>query len=190
MGNGAQVNERKVNYYRYPPVPSLDKNIRGIYLSNYMFWDPLKQNHSTLEFGFVPERNLYTFDPYERAGSSIYYGIHDILKYERTGYRKSTDHLTRELRHSRILRNQAIQKHEYYVHKEVNIKNFFQWLSVTKTGQDWFIKHRLIRSHKLITEEPFKSNTEPCKDVTFEGLITTSKTSNKQLIKFGKEIYI
>ncbi|MDB4580784.1 hypothetical protein N9106_08880, partial [Akkermansiaceae bacterium] len=78
MGNGAQVNERKINFYHYPKVSELGKNAIGIYLSNYMLWDPLKQNHSTLKFGFKPEKTEYTFDPFERAGSSVYYGIHDL----------------------------------------------------------------------------------------------------------------
>ena len=108
MGNGAQVNQRKVNYYRYPSVSILGSDIKGVYLSNYMLWDPLKQNHSTLAFGFKPESSPYTFDPYERAGSSVYYGIHDILKLERQGYRKVKDHLSREIRHGRITQNESV----------------------------------------------------------------------------------
>ena len=190
MGNGAQVNERKVNYYHYPSLASLGRDVKGIYLSNYMFWDPLKQNHSTLAFGFKPELNPYTFDPYERAGSSVYYGIHDLLKYERTGYRKVSDHLTRELRHSRILMNLAISCRESYSNREVVVKPFFEWLSVSKTGQDWFVRNKLKKSHKLITEQVILSNQESCKSVSFDNLIVTSQESKEQLIKFGKGIFI
>ena len=108
MGNGAQVNSRQVNYYKYPKISRLSKRgIRGIYLSNYFRWDPLFQNQSTLKFGFNPQTNFSTFDIYERAGSSVYYSFHDLLKYKRTGYRKIRDHLVREIRHGRISRNSA-----------------------------------------------------------------------------------
>lgn len=190
IGNGAQINERKVNYYRYPLISSLGSDVKGVYLSNYMFWDPLKQNHSTLAYGFTPELSPYTFDPYERAGSSVYYGIHDLLKYERNGYRKVSDHLTRELRHSRILMNQAIQTKEFYFNREINIKPFFDWLSVSKTGRNWFVKHKLKKSYKLVTEQQISSKIGPCSNINFDNLIVKAKTSKEHLIKFGKEIFI
>ena len=146
MGNGAQVNERKVNYYRYASVSSLGRSIKGIYLSNYMAWDPLKQNHSTLSFGFKPERNYNTFDPYERAGSSVYYGIHDLLKFERCGYRKINDHISRELRHGRLNIKDVLSLSSHYKPENANIdevKEFLNWLGVTSSGVEWFIKHKL-----------------------------------------------
>ena len=156
MGNGAQVNERKVNYYRYPSISSLGKNIKGIYLSNYMLWDPIKQNHSTLAFGFTPESSRYTFDPYERAGSSTYYGVHDLMKYERNGYRKVTDHITRELRHGRIQPSEGKQLLKSYMGQKTSpseLKAFFNWLEVTDTGFEWFLSHKLLRSKELIATQ-------------------------------------
>ena len=154
MGNGAQVNERKTNYYQYPPLSALGKNLKGIYLSNYMFWDPLMQNNSTLKYGFLPQYNKYTFDPFERAGSSVYYTIHDLLKYERHGYRKISDHLTREIRHGRISRDEAVILSSDYnkkIYGIAELKPFFKWLSVTDSGFDWFLTHRLKNSKNLIT---------------------------------------
>ncbi|MEW4556384.1 LPS biosynthesis protein, partial [Vibrio cholerae] len=81
IGNGAQVDERDLNYYRYPEVSSVARRgVRGLYLSNYMRWDPIAQNQEMTEFGFTPEANTSTFDVYERAGSSVYYHLHDVLK--------------------------------------------------------------------------------------------------------------
>ncbi|MDA8932463.1 N-acetyl sugar amidotransferase [Flavobacteriaceae bacterium] len=153
IGNGAQVNERKLNYYHYPDdLKKLSKKVKGLYLSNYLPWDPLKQNHSmVLKHGFKPEANPYSFDPYERAGSSVYYEIHDLLKYERLGYRKISDHCTREIRHGRITKNEGIDLQHFLTTRKVNIDPFFNWLNVTKSGVDWYIKHRLNKSSNLIS---------------------------------------
>ena len=64
IGNGAQVNERHLNYYYYPEIHKIGKKLKGIYLSNYLPWDPLQQNYSTLDFGFTPQQNQSTFDIY------------------------------------------------------------------------------------------------------------------------------
>ena len=37
----------------------------------------------------------------------FYYNIHDLLKFERLGYRKVDDQLTREIRHGRIASKEA-----------------------------------------------------------------------------------
>lgn len=143
IGNGAQVDTRSLNYYDYPKIDKLFKcNVRGIYLSNYMPWDPLKQNNAMLKYGYIPQQSNSSFDTYERAGSSVYYGIHDLLKYKRTGYRKVTDHISREIRHNRITTEEGKALIGFYQNK-VDIKPFFDWLGVTKSGYEWFVKHRL-----------------------------------------------
>lgn len=158
IGNGAQLNERTLNYYRYPDVNKIyNKGIIGIYLSNYFRWDPLPQNKSSLELKFKPELNTHTFDPYERSGSSVYYKIHDLLKLKRTGYRKVSDHLTREVRHNRIT---PIDGKEILSNFEnpVFIKPFFDWLGVTKSGYDWFVAHRLGELKDSITRRELESD--------------------------------
>ena len=112
----------------------------------------LFQNNSTLKYGFKPERNSYSFDIYERAGSSVYYKIHDLLKYKRVGYRKITDHLVREIRHKRISIKEAKVLNEEYLKKPVNIKPFFEWLDVTKTGYEWLIKHKFSDIKNLLID--------------------------------------
>ena len=80
IGNGAQLNPQYLPYYDYPKkAMRLGINAPiGLYLSNFLRWDPLKQNFSILKYGFKPQHETATFDPYERAGSSVYYTAHDI----------------------------------------------------------------------------------------------------------------
>lgn len=154
IGNGAQVDERDLNYYKYPNISSLSKQgIKGIYLSNYFKWDPLKQNHSTIEYGFKPEKNNSSFDIYERAGSSVYYQMHDLLKLKRVGYKKIRDHLVREIRHGRVSREKAIMIESFYNNSKVDVNKFFDWLDMSKSGKEWFILHRLKGYEHLIGNE-------------------------------------
>jgi N-acetyl sugar amidotransferase len=193
MGNGAQVNERKINNYRYPSINNLGKNIRGVYLSNYMHWDPIKQNHSTLAFGFIPESNRYTFDPYERAGSSVYYGVHDLMKYERLGYKKIKDHITRDLRHGRIQHAESDRFQQLYMAQKTSLsqfKAFFDWLQVTDSGFDWYLGHKLLRSKELLApecSEPILISEMPS---GLQDVVSPGKVPNEFYLKFYKGIHI
>ena len=57
-------------------------------------------------YGFQPESNNYSFDPYERAGQIsllVYFGLHDLLKHKRLGYRKISQTTQQErVRHGRL----------------------------------------------------------------------------------------
>ena len=191
IGNGAQVNERKLNYYYYPDdLKKLSKKVKGLYLSNYMPWDPLKQNHSmVLKHGFKPEANPYSFDPYERAGSSVYYQIHDLLKFERLGYRKITDHCTREIRHGRLTRTEAVKIESNFINNKINIKPFFKWLNVNQTGIDWFLKHRLNKSTHLISDSQINYKTPNFPD-RLKSMLSDHSKPKKQFITYGKGIKI
>jgi len=154
IGNGAQVLNKDLTYYNYPDISSLNKsNIKGIYLSNYFHWDPLKQNHSILKYGFIPQQNNSSFDIYERAGSSVYYQIHDLLKLKRVGYRKITDHLSREIRHNRINKNQALEIENIYSQSKVDVEGFFKWLGMSQSGIKWYIMHQLKGYEHLIGKQ-------------------------------------
>ena len=191
MGNGAQINPKFINYYKYPQIAKLGKRgIKGIYLSNYFRWDPLLQNNSTTRFGFMPQNNSTTFDVYERTGSSVYYSFHDLLKYKRLGYRKVTDHLVREIRHGRITKINAIYLEKKFNKIKVNIKPFFNWLGSTNSGYEWFIKHRLNDLKYIITEEEERINPKIKLPESIDALIKKSKFPKKEYITFGKGIEI
>ena len=191
IGNGAQINERKLNYYHYPDnLKSLSNKVKGLYLSNYLPWDSLRQNHSvSINHGFKAETNAFSFDPYERSGSSVYYQIHDLLKFERLGYRKITDHCTREIRHGRLSRTEAIKLENKFINNRVNIKPFFNWLNVSKTGVEWFVNHKLKKSQNLISDSKteYKNHNFPQK---VKKLLVKSSKPHENFITYGKGIEI
>ena len=188
IGNGAQVQERDLSYYKYPNIALLEKSgIKGIYLSNYMKWDPLKQNNSVLKFGFKPQFNSSSFDIYERAGSSVYYQFHDLLKYKRVGYRKIRDHLVREIRHHRVTKEEALLLETEYNHSQVDVFKFFNWLGMSKSGMDWFIINRLKGYEHLIGNN-HNTNIKLPKKV--DELCQTGIKKENDFVIFGKGIKI
>jgi len=188
IGNGAQVSTRDLNYYKYPNIEQLSRRgIRGIYLSNYFRWDPLMQNQQMVAHGFRPETNQSSFDIYERAGSSVYYQFHDLLKFKRVGYRKIRDHLVREIRHERITREQASALEQEYNQVKVNIRGFFDWLDVSQSGYEWFKLHRLSSVKSLICESTFEQKTITLPEGLTPLIEKTYRASN-EFIYFGKGI--
>ena len=190
IGNGAQVDTRYLNYYQYPSVRKLERRgVVGLYLSNYLRWDPLSQNKSVIKFGFQPETSASTFDVYERAGSSVYYKLHDLLKFKRLGYRKITDHLVREIRHGRLTRAEAVVIEATFSQSQVNIKPFFDWLGTSKSGYDWFKMHRLYDVSHLIadSEVEFKAPNLPTK---LSDLLSLSTSSEEEFLLFDKGVDI
>ena len=188
IGSGAQVDYRKLNYYKYPEIESLyKKGIRGIYLSNYYKWDPLKQNHTSLKFGYKPQKNCSSFDIYERAGSSVYYQLHDLLRHKRIGYRKIRDHLVREIRHGRIDKLSASKIEKEFGKSCVDVYPFFNWLDMTESGIKWFIQHRLSNYKHLIGNNNAKNLKVP-KDIS--QYLTPGNIPNKEFIAFGKGVQI
>jgi len=188
VGNGAQVNLRDLNYYNYPQASDLNRRgVKGLYLSNYMRWDPLSQNKSIVKHGFKPEINNSSFDVYERAGSSVYYQLHDLLKYKRHGYRKVNDHIAREVRHGRLTTEDALLLNDHYANIKVHIKPFFDWLGVSSSGYEWFKLHRLNGLESLLSdrEVTYQSNVLP---KALSDMLLESESAIKHYIPFAKGI--
>jgi len=110
-----------------------------------------------LKYGFAPEKTQHTFDQYERAGSSVFYSIHDLLRLERHGYLKVRDHLSREIRHKRITKNNAKELYALYASQYVDIKPFFDWIGSTDSGYKLLLKERFKYSYKKISKKANKT---------------------------------
>ena len=90
--------------YEYPSDLSLKNNkIRGIYLGNYIRWDPKAQHELMIDkYGYLTSDFSRTFDRYDYVDCYNYMNLHDILKLYKHGYSKVTDHACREIRHNRL----------------------------------------------------------------------------------------
>ena len=188
INTGSNFNQKDLYYYNFPGIDKLSRNkIRGLYLSNYFPWDPLKQNKTSVNKGFIPQKNYSTFDVYENAGNSIYYNFHDLSKLMRVGYRKIHDHVAREIRHKRISIKDAHNVIKMYQDNKVYIKDFFEWLDVSTTGYQWFVSQKLQKYKRLISNEPISAVSKDS-NIALLNNLHKGKNPSKHYVAFAKGI--
>ncbi len=128
------LTEDDIWQYRYPDDASLDSiGVVGIYLGNYVRWDPKAQHERMItEYQYRTARFRRTFDCYDHVDCFNYMNLHDQLKLFKHGYGKVTDHACREIRHGRLSRQQGLALVRNYEQRPVeNIELFCEWLGVT-----------------------------------------------------------
>jgi N-acetyl sugar amidotransferase len=132
--------------YRYPSDADLAAvGVRGIYLGNYVRWDPKAQHEQMIaSHGYQSASFARTFDTYDHVDCYNFMDIHDILKLYKHGYSKVTDHATREIRHGRITREEGlalVRRHE--LAPLGHLDKFCAWLDVDRLGLQFILdEHR------------------------------------------------
>jgi hypothetical protein len=127
------LNEEDVNDYMYPSFKDINKiGTRGIYLNNYLRWDPKTQNEEMIKkFGYQTRSFGRTFDKYEYVDCFNYLEIHDLLKQYKLGYSKVTDQATREIRFNRLKKKDAKLIVKYFENQKINFdKKFCEWIGI------------------------------------------------------------
>ena len=127
------LTEENIWQYRYPTDSEINEiGVRGIYLSNYVRWDPKAQHEEMItKYNYKTSKFNRTFDCYDYVDCYNYMDIHDLLKFYKHGYSKVTDHACREIRFGRISRNKAIKLINNFQFKETKYTNLFtEWLGI------------------------------------------------------------
>lgn len=127
------LNEDDIWQYRYPDDAILNSvEVRGIYLGNYVRWDPKAQHEKMIQrYGYKSARFIRTFDSYDHVDCFNFMGLHDHLKMIKHGYSKVTDHACREIRHGRLSRSEAITLVKHYENQPAQyLTQFCDWLGV------------------------------------------------------------
>ena len=131
------LNERDVWQFRYPDDALIQKEgVRGIYLGNFVRWDPLAQHQKMVrEAGFRPASMSRTFDIYDHVDDWHYTGLHDWIKYKKHGYGKVTDQISREIRHGRISRTWGLELKRYYESERPrHWKSLLEWIGSSESA--------------------------------------------------------
>lgn len=139
------LNENDIFQYIYPDDNSINKiGVRGIYLNNFIRWDPLNQHIKMVEkFNYQNINFSRTFDTYDYVDCYNYMNLHDYLKLCKHGYSKVTDHVCREIRHSRLNKSEGLELVRKY--ENINpkyIDNFCKWIGIRDTKSFWYIVNR------------------------------------------------
>ena len=139
----------------------LNSGVRGIYLSNYVRWDPTAQHAFVSQtYGYGGRRTSRAYSYFDNPDCPAYFGLHDILKQTKFGYSKATDQLTREVRHGRISRAKAINVEKRLISaKPDGIREFSDWMGVsTTTINALLLQHSSEFASQILEGEWFKDD--------------------------------
>jgi N-acetyl sugar amidotransferase len=129
------LNEEDLMNFRYPAFSDIKAiGVRGIYLGNFVRWDPYAQHIDMVQkFGFKGLRQSRTFDAYDHADCYVYSNIHDVFKFLKHGYSKVTDQASREIRFGRLSRERALQIVRQCEYQQPDhMEKFCDWLGVSE----------------------------------------------------------
>jgi N-acetyl sugar amidotransferase len=162
------LTEADIWQYRYPDENTLEQvGVRGLYLGNFVRWDPLAQHIQMVkEAGYHSAAMPRTFDVYDHVDDWHYMGLHDRIKQAKHGYGKVLDHACREIRHGRLTRDQGkiLTQH----HQSINPKNeqlFLDWLGLSRSGLEFLISH-----HANYAAPEYKQNCGDESDISLEDM--------------------
>ena len=141
------ITENDIVPYIYPSDEEIENlDLRGIYLSNFIYWDALDHAKKMKEnFGFSTH-------PGPREKTFILHGkiedhandVHDYLKYLKFGYGRATDDASMEIRHGRMTREEGIELVKKYDHiKPSTLKSYLDFLQVSEDEfYEWILPMR------------------------------------------------
>ncbi len=148
------LSEDDIWQYRYPDDADISAiGVRGIYLGNYVRWDPKAQHQIMVErYEYKGSRFPRTFDTYDHVDCYTYMDLHDHLKMLKHGYSKVTDHACREIRHGRLTRSQGQALVRVFEYKELqHTDKFCEWLGLERRSLEFIMNQH--RNSKFWTQE-------------------------------------
>lgn len=156
------LTEQDIWQYRYPDDYDLQTvGVRGIYLGNFIRWDPKAQHEMMMaRFDYKTSRFNRTFDCYDYVDCFNYMDVHDVLKIYKHGFSKVTDHACREIRHGRITREQGLALVKRFERVSPEYMNLFcEWLGLTNRSLQFLLDlHRNSEFWLLNTPGSFEFN--------------------------------
>ncbi|MDF1642018.1 N-acetyl sugar amidotransferase [Thalassolituus oleivorans] len=186
------LTETDVWQYRYPDDQALnDVGVRGIYLGNYVRWDPLAQHHKMIDMHDYKGANFArTFDRFDYVDCFNYMDLHDQIKQSKCGYGKVLDHACREIRHGRLNRDEAVTLVERYQVQTPKYGDLlFDWLGVNQRGFEFVTD--LFAQNKPFDAKITSVGDELSLDWMTDGRDLTSleMDRDREYITIGKGLY-
>ena len=122
--------------YIYPTDEELEQvGVRGIYLVNYLYWDPKAQAELVIDkLGFQPLswKRARTFNLCAKTDDHAN-EVHDYMKYLKFGYGRATDDATNEIRYGRMTREEGIEMVRQYDHvRPKSLDTYLEFLQMTE----------------------------------------------------------
>jgi hypothetical protein len=151
LGKGG-ITLQDIAPYIYPSDEDIASvEVRGIYLSNFIFWNAKKQAEIMMkEWDFAPiaferERTFNLHGKIEDHANDV----HDYLKYLKFGYGRATDDASMEIRHGRMTREEGLVMVKRYDAREpstlqtycdflgISRQQFYDWVEPMRDEKLW-----------------------------------------------------
>jgi len=135
---------KDLKWYQFPSDEDYENNkLKGIYLGNFVKWDPYKQTKIMQDL-YQWKESSNSFERTYRKISNLddmhENGIHDYLKYIKFGYGRCSDHASKDIRMGYISREEGIKLVKKYDHVKP-IKDLKRWLNYVNITEEEFDKH-------------------------------------------------
>jgi N-acetyl sugar amidotransferase len=182
------LSESDIWQYRYPDDHDLNSiGVRGIYLGNYVRWDPKAQHELMIEkYNYQTARFSRTFDCYDYVDCHHYMHLHDEIKLLKAGFSKVTDHACREIRHGRLTREQAISLVNHHQCQPAQYSELmYDWLGINKKGLDFTLSQFNGNRDDIKKSKEHSANPEYQIDYADNSLLNFSENS---YITIGKGV--
>jgi len=126
---------------QYPSDDEIDAvGVRGIYLSNYDYWDGHQHVELVKElYGWRPAATPFerTYRDFSNLDDMHENGIHDYLKFVKFGYGRGSDHSCKDIRAGRLTREQGIEMVRTYDHVKSR-RDLERWLEYVGMTEEEF----------------------------------------------------
>ena len=143
--NGKEnLNLKDLEWYNLPSDEEyFENNLKGIYLGNFIYWDPYKQTDLMKELYEWKQSNT-SFERTYRKISNLddmhENGAHDYLKFIKFGYGRCSDHASKDIRMGLMTRVEAINMVKKYDSVKPT-KNLKRWLEYVNMSEKEFDEH-------------------------------------------------
>ena len=136
------IKEADLQWAKFPSDKEyLESNIKGIAIGNFFKWDS-NHNYNLMEklYGWQKSKTPFqrTYRRFSNLDDRYENGAHDLLKFIKFGYGRSTDHGSKDIRMGYITRNQGIEYVKKYDH--VISDDLYHWLDYVDLSEDEFWK--------------------------------------------------
>ena len=130
------LTRRELFPYYYPSDEEIEAvGVRGIFLTNYLYWDAKEQAELVIDkYGFEPlaERRDRTFALASKTDDHAN-EVHDYMKYLKFGYGRATDDASTEIRYGRMTREEGIEMVRQYDHvRPRSLDVYLEFLQMTE----------------------------------------------------------
>lgn len=131
------ITEHDIVPYIYPTDEQIEElDVRGIYLSNFYYWDALthgRMMYKEYNFGLHPGPRDRTFNLYAKTEDHAN-DVHDYLKYLKFAYGRGTDDASMEIRHGRMTREEGIELVKKYDHaRPRTLDTYLKFMQITES---------------------------------------------------------